>query len=123
MRTLESMPYGERSLLLYLETCAVDYGGRVDARRINEDDFTMAKKWHKEGFIEFGRIVARCINRQGSQFVKLSEGAWSLAHQERRARAMRLWEKRTWIGTDENRAIHGNPHFSGMNSQWQKQSN
>lgn len=89
MMSLNEMSRDERSLLLYLETCAVDFTGRVDSRRINEDDFRIAKGWNEAGFISFGRIVVRDHNSQGSNWVELSEDAWGLAHQERRARQER----------------------------------
>lgn len=34
----------ELSLLLFLETRAVDYGGRVDTRHMNMDDMTTANR-------------------------------------------------------------------------------
>lgn len=76
----------ERSLLLYFETCAVDLSGRVDARRMNVNDFAIAKRWNEEGFISFGRIASADHNRQGGHWVELSEEAWTKAHLERRVR-------------------------------------
>jgi len=116
MKSLETMSKDERSLLLYLECRSVDYGGRVDALHMNAEDLTIAKKWNEEGFIEFGRIVYRNITNAGTQFVKFSEEAWKLAHEERRARFNRMWLKRDWISTKESMEINGDPHLSGMNS-------
>lgn len=117
MKELSSMSSDERSLLLYLETRAVDYGGRVDIRRMNTDDINIAEKWAKEGFIKFGRIVAHHINSQGAHFCILSDEAWDLAHAERRLRSERMWLKRDWISTSENVELYGSPHLSGMNSE------
>ena len=86
---LEDISRGERSLLLFFETCAVDYSGRINTHRMNESDFAIAKNWNESGFIGFGRIVFKDHNSQGSCWVELSEDAWSLAHQERRARQAR----------------------------------
>ena len=61
-------------------------------------------------------IVARHHNSDGTHWCQLSDETWKLAHEERNERARRMWEKRTWIGTDESMEINGNPHFSGMNS-------
>ncbi len=97
----------ERSLLLFFETCAVDYGGRVDRRRMNDIDAAIARRWHEEKFIKFGRIVARHVNSQGSSWCQLSDTAWSLAHQERKNRAERMWLKRKWLSTEENTNEHG----------------
>jgi len=86
---LNKMSRNERSLLLYFETCAVDLGGRVDMRRLNEDDIQIAKCWAENGFVGFGRIVIKDHNGQGTNWVELTDDAWSLAHQERRARQER----------------------------------
>lgn len=88
----------ESALLLYLETRAVDYGGRVAAEKMNEDDFTIAKRWKAEGFIDFGRIKVRDHNSQGTHWVSLSESAWAAAHAERRNRAARMWANRMYEG-------------------------
>lgn len=113
---LEEMSKDEKSLLLFLETRAVDYGGRINIKHMNQDDMDITKKWDNFKFIRFGRIVLRHHNGDGTHWCKLSEEAWALAHQERRARQKRLWEKRSWISTDESMQINGDPHFSGMNS-------
>ncbi|MEE9158957.1 MAG: hypothetical protein V3U60_11285 [Gammaproteobacteria bacterium] len=86
---LSDMSRDERSLLLYLETCAVDLCGRVDGCHMNEDDFDIAKGWNESGFVSFGRIVIKDHNRQGGNWAELSEDAWELAHKERRARQER----------------------------------
>jgi hypothetical protein len=91
----------ELSLLLYLETRAVDYGGRVAQEKMNDEDRNIITKWVKEGFIEFGRIALKYVNIEGSAWVRLSEKAWNLAHIERINRATRMWEKRTWRKTSE----------------------
>ena len=83
---LNDMSRDERSLLLYFETCAVDFSGRVDLQRVNEDDMQIAECWNDNGFISFGRIVYKDHNSQGNHWVELTDGAWSLAHEERRAR-------------------------------------
>ena len=115
MKPLELMTADERSLLLYLETRAVDYGGRVDTRYMNADDMVIAKKWDEEGFIKFGRIVFRHHNRDGTHWVILSTEAWRLAHEERIARFNRLWEKKDWLSTEDSSEVYGHPHLSGMN--------
>lgn len=104
MKTLKNMTNDERSLLLYLETRAVGYGGLVAPRHMNAEDFCIAKKWDKEGFIGFGRLVSESCNYTTcSHWVTLSEEAWELAHKERRARQKRLYDIRTWTTTKEKR--------------------
>lgn len=94
-----TMDKDERSLLLYFECQAVDYGGKIDARRMNNDDFQIAKRWNEEGFVRFGRIASGDIKSYGqTQFdhwCVLSEHAWDLAHEERRARNVRVEDKLT----------------------------
>jgi hypothetical protein len=89
-----TMSKDELSLLLYLETRAVDYGGRVDTRRIKDEDFVTAKHWDKDGFIIFKRRNGRVVTRDGSSHqVTLSDEAWTLAHAERRTRCERITAK------------------------------
>lgn len=114
-KTLKKMSRDERSLLLFLETRATDYVGRVNTLHMNVPDMKIAEKWSKEGFIGFGRIVFRNHNSDGTHWVRLSRGAWRLAHKERIARARRMWENKTWLSTEESREMHGDPHLSRLN--------
>ena len=102
------MTNNEKSLLLYLETCAVDHGGAVEGRRMNDEDFALAARWSVEGFITFERIRARDIKpdqqRVATHGVSLSQAAWEAAHKERRARAVRMDAKRRWRTIAEKRA-------------------
>lgn len=97
MKNLDTMTPDERSLLLYLETRAVDYGGLVDIKHMNKEDFDIAKKWDKEEFIKFGRIKFRYIKFHSigvsTHWCELSEEAWKLAHSERKARCIRIMSK------------------------------
>ena len=93
---LSEMSKDERSLLLFLETCAVDHAGRVNADHTNAEDFEIAERWNKEGFIDFGRIYSKDCNHHGSNWCKLSEEAFQLAHEERQERAHRMWVAKTW---------------------------
>lgn len=98
MITYELLTKDERGLLLYLETCAVDAGGLIDVRKMNEDDFAIARRWDAEGLIAFGRLPGALVfsrkknnpYRHLSNYVILSPDAWQLAHAERRARSARL---------------------------------
>ncbi len=91
----------ERSLLLYLEQCAVDHAGRMNILRVNDEDMTILKRWSSEGFIEFGRIVLANCATNGSNWVRLSDAAMEQAHAERKARALRMWRKRVYETTAE----------------------
>lgn len=110
MKTLEKMTKDERSLLLYLESRAVDQGGLVDTRHMNSDDIKIAQKWDEEGFIKYGRVCFKDAQRlsnpglggkKNTAWVELSDEAWLVAHAERKERALRMWEKRSWKKTEE----------------------
>jgi hypothetical protein len=53
---MDQLTKDERSLLLFLETCAVDHGGIVDTCHMNATDQAIAARWVIEGFIEYARI-------------------------------------------------------------------
>lgn len=117
---LDKMTNDEKSLLLFFECRAVDNGGLVDTRYMNDEDREIAKDWVEKNFVQYGRITARDAKRlsytQCTHAVFLSEEAWKLAHQERRNRQRRLHRNISWITTKENMEIHGHSHFSGMNN-------
>ena len=90
---LDDLTKDERSLLLYLETCVVDYGGLVHSQRINDEDRAILKKWDNASFVSYSRLTFKSIEllieKHHTSMVRLSEDAWRLAHEERRARAAR----------------------------------
>lgn len=90
----------ERNLLLYFESCAVDYNGRVNAVRMNEDDMMIADGWNLTDFVKFGRIKVCDHNSQGAHWAELSDDAWRLAHEERRARHARGTRRYRRTGED-----------------------
>lgn len=106
---LDAMTKDERSLLLFFETCAVDQRGGVDGRRINDADREIAQRWNECGFVLFGRMsfkdVSRLhkINVVRTDWCELSDEAWKLAHEERRARAARMAKDRKYKKTSEVR--------------------
>lgn len=82
------------SLLLYLETCAVDHGGKIDATKVNEAELRVLEAWNRSGFVRFGRMTIRkreqCQGgRDYAYWCVLSQPAWAAAHAEREARARR----------------------------------
>jgi hypothetical protein len=97
MKTLETMTRVERSLLLFLETCAVDRGGRIASEKMNAEEVAIAKQWNEEGFIQYGRVSSRHLDPSlGNHWCWLSDEAWKLAAEERKARALRIWSARRW---------------------------
>lgn len=101
MKKLEEMTKAERSLLLFFESAAVEKSGRFMGACVNSDDMAIADQWMKEGFITYGRIKAEFCNSMGQHWVHLSEAAHVLAADERKARAKRMWESRTYKTTGE----------------------
>jgi len=97
------MTKDEISLLLYLECRAVDHSGRVDTIHMNAEDMKIAERWAMEGFIKFGRIAFVNLTKGcgGTHWCNLSDVAWRVAAAERKARAWRLWTKRTWETAEE----------------------
>ncbi len=89
----------EVSLPLYFETCAVDAGGKIVSARMNAEDMEIAERWNAEGFVSFGRIASKDVSKYGSHWCNLSETAWVVVGAARRARAMRMWEKRNYTTT------------------------
>lgn len=100
------------SLLLFLETRAVDHVGAVASAHMNADDFADAEAMNAEGLIEFGRIAAGSIfkrksiaaHKTSTHWVRLSVMAFEIVATERRARAKRGWKSRNYQTTAEKRA-------------------
>lgn len=99
----EQMTRQQRSLLLYLETRAVDSHGRVDVQHMNADDMAQARAWAGCSFIGFGRIVHAHATSSGTYWVQFTDAAWDAAHTLRRLRGMHGWEQRRYETTDEAR--------------------
>lgn len=98
---LEELTKDEKSLLLYLETRAVDHGGLINMAQMNCTDVAVAERWAKDKFIKFGRIAADNIKsgtrtEQITHWCELTDTAFALAHQERIQRARRMLKKRAW---------------------------
>lgn len=96
----------ELSLLLYLESRAVDNSGAVHTQHMNSEDMVIAERWNAEGFVSFGRIAGEYLPLPSgsTHWCILSEAAWKSAHAERQARAIRGWNNRIWKTTAEKRA-------------------
>ena len=102
---MKTLTKNELSLLIYLECRAVDHGGRVSIEHMNVDDINIAKEWNETGFVNFGRIVAKDHTPAGTYWVTFSEKSWQVAHEERRKRFKRIYDKRTWQTTKEKQQV------------------
>lgn len=87
----ENLTKAERSVLLYAETCVVDYAGLLEGKRMNNDDIDALKKFEAAGILTFGRIPARAlawmVGRECTHWVEFNDSAWALAHALRRQAA------------------------------------
>lgn len=89
---LDGMTKDERSLLLYLETRAVDQGGLVATAHMNKQDMGTARAWNARGFLRFSRIRSDLFpttRHAVSHVVELTPLSWACAAIERRRRAER----------------------------------
>lgn len=98
----EKMTKDERSLLLFLEDAMVNKSGAFSPAHINNDDQKILDEWNELGFVESGRVKFKYIKGGYSRWCRLSDEAWMLAHQERKARAKRLQLRRGYATTDED---------------------
>ena len=98
---VKDMTKDDKSLLLYLETCAVDKEGKVDSRKMNEIDHGIAKCWDEAGFIVYRRMPAKTFmnERAGIEahyltyYVMLAAEARKLAHTLREVKEARGVER------------------------------
>ena len=93
--TPDTMTRDERSLLLYLETCAVDQGGLAEGRRMNKEDHEAAKKFAELKLAYLYRVPATIlfddnleqVLRKYTHWVTLTPAGFELAHRLRVRRA------------------------------------
>ncbi len=97
------MTRDEKSLLLFLETQAVDYAGKVASEHMNAADFVTARAWNAAGFLQFGRIPAGGLGDDRTYWVILSDAAWEEAAKERRERAGRICAVQTYAEAKEGK--------------------
>jgi hypothetical protein len=103
-KLLSEMSKDERSLLLFFESAAVDYGGKLNTAHMNKDDFKLAEKWTKDGFVKFERIASKFLaGTDKTHAVSLSDIAWNIAHEERKERYKRIFSKKEWLTISEYR--------------------
>ncbi|AAL40321.1 hypothetical protein phiE125p48 [Burkholderia phage phiE125] len=93
----------ERSIILYAESCSVDYCGLLEGMRMNDDDLTALRKFQDAGLLSFGRIPAKLLGplsdfgRKPTYWITFTDDAWQLAHALRRQRAARGSASRTKV--------------------------
>ncbi|WP_186187936.1 hypothetical protein [Burkholderia gladioli] len=92
--TIETLSRAQKSILLYAETCLVDYGGLLEGRRMNQDDMDALKALAYAGSISFGRVPGSLLSeirdrtgRHVTHWITFNDVAWNLTHAIRRERA------------------------------------
>lgn len=90
---VDELSQDERSLLVYLETRAVDHGGIVAGHHMNEMELKVAEEWNRENFIRFTRLRPDFLDdvkkNGGSHAVELSDIAYNCVTLIRKRRAKR----------------------------------
>ena len=95
----KNMTKDDKSLLLYLESRAVDNDGKIDSRKMNAIDDGIAKCWDEAGFIVYRRMPAKTfMHKRGHAFrsthyVMLSQRAREMAHTLREMKEARGVER------------------------------
>lgn len=93
---IEALSKTERSIILYAETVCVDFGGLLEAEKMNGDDLEALRKFQQAGILAFGRIPSRALSevrtssRRPTYWITFTDAAWELAHSLRRKRAERI---------------------------------
>lgn len=90
----ESLTKEEKSLILYIETRAVDHDSMIDTKQINATDEQILKKYHNEGWIKYGRVHSNHAIKTGKgMYVLLSDELFEIAAELRKQRAKRGMER------------------------------
>jgi hypothetical protein len=87
---------GEKSILLYAESCLVDNLGRLASIKMNGEDLTNLEKLKAEGLLDYGRLPCAEIKRLSKFFnrlttpthwVSFSDETWTIVAAMRKERA------------------------------------
>lgn len=86
----EDLSKDEKSILVYVECCAVDAGGLLEGQRMNAADHEALRKFKAAGLLDYGRVPARLLGtgaRNWTHWCDLNAVGWSLASELRKLRA------------------------------------
>lgn len=89
----------ERNFLLYVETCAVDHGGRLESIRMNNDDMDAAKSLEGKSICSMVRLKMHYIQSMNgfkmkfTHFVSITEKGWETVALLRKEKAVRTLEE------------------------------
>jgi len=97
MIDIETLTSDQKSLLLYVETRAVDHSGKLRDDQLNGIDRANLKAWDRANFVSSDKIPASGRQNDGcSMWAFLSDEAWEAAGKLRRAKSKRMFENRNW---------------------------
>ena len=88
---MKELTKDEKFLLLFLEDTVVNQWGIVDdLRKVSPEELEKMKEWNKIKFV----LSKRVHRNKGEQIhltyaIRLSDDAWNLAQEERKAKALR----------------------------------
>ena len=92
----------EMNTLLYLESCLVDQNGRLEAIRMNEEDWAVIEKMKDHITVIRGMSPMVDGRHFTHRVTRFDQTAWEMTHQERQVRAMRTirryWEEDLDVG-------------------------
>jgi len=100
----EDLTRAERSVLLYAESCLVDNLGRLESRKMNDEDIEALKSLKGKGIVQdFGRLAWKVVeyymtlgtSNKPTHYIRLTDEGWKLAHQLRKERSKRLINENT----------------------------
>ncbi|WP_236577872.1 hypothetical protein [Burkholderia glumae] len=63
---IETLTKDERSMMLYAESCCVDYSGLLEACRMNNEDMAALRRFQEAGLLTFGRVPANLLGQLAS---------------------------------------------------------
>ncbi len=81
------------SVLLYVESCMVDYGGMLEGRRLNDTDHGNLRMFMADGLLAYGRVPSRLLPdndgpaRPITHWCVLTAAGWDLVAKLRQRRA------------------------------------
>ena len=88
----------EASLLMFLDTCAVDRAGKIDPRRLNRDDWGILERWETDKKLFCGRLPFEHVEKLAKSHYPATH--WVVLSSEWVAHATHLREERTSRGKD-----------------------
>ena len=81
----------QKGVLLRLEEEVVNRLGLVNPLHFSKKQLQVITDFHKEGFIQWGEVIDEDVLNGRTNWVQLSDDAWTIAQGLRRHRALHGW--------------------------------